>query len=52
MTTRSDEPVRNLSRGMAQRIGICRAVLHGPSCCYWTSRARTSTRKPPQWRNP
>jgi heme exporter protein A len=30
MTTRSDEPVRNLSRGMAQRIGICRAVLHRP----------------------
>jgi heme exporter protein A len=30
MTSRSDEPVRNLSRGMAQRIGICRAVLHRP----------------------
>jgi heme exporter protein A len=30
MTTRSDEPVGNLSRGMAQRIGICRAVLHRP----------------------
>jgi ABC-type multidrug transport system ATPase subunit len=30
MTTRADEPVRNLSRGMAQRIGICRAVLHRP----------------------
>jgi heme exporter protein A len=30
MTARADEPVRNLSRGMAQRIGICRAVLHRP----------------------
>jgi heme exporter protein A len=30
MTARADEPVRTLSRGMAQRIGICRAVLHRP----------------------
>jgi heme exporter protein A len=30
MTARADEPVRNLSRGMAQRIGICRATLHRP----------------------
>jgi heme exporter protein A len=30
MTARADEPVRNLSRGMAQRIGICRAALHRP----------------------
>ncbi|MGH2978289.1 MAG: ABC transporter ATP-binding protein [Solirubrobacterales bacterium] len=30
MTARADEPVRYLSRGMAQRIGICRAVLHRP----------------------
>jgi heme exporter protein A len=30
MAARADEPVRNLSRGMAQRIGICRAVLHRP----------------------
>jgi ABC-type multidrug transport system ATPase subunit len=30
MTARADEPVRNLSRGMAQRIAICRAVLHHP----------------------
>jgi heme exporter protein A len=30
MTARADEPVRNLSRGMAQRIAICRAVLHAP----------------------
>jgi heme exporter protein A len=30
MARRADEPVRNLSRGMAQRVAVCRAVLHGP----------------------
>ena len=25
-----DEPIRLLSRGMVQRIAVCRAVLHGP----------------------
>jgi heme exporter protein A len=30
MTTRADEPVRNLSRGMSQRVAVCRAVLHRP----------------------
>jgi heme exporter protein A len=30
MGGRADEPVRNLSRGMAQRVSACRAVLHDP----------------------
>jgi heme exporter protein A len=30
MARRADEPVWNLSRGMAQRVAVCRAVLHGP----------------------
>ena len=30
MARRADEPVASLSRGMAQRVAICRAVLHSP----------------------
>jgi heme exporter protein A len=30
MSRRADEPVQNLSQGMAQRIAVCRAVLHDP----------------------
>ena len=30
MSLRADEPLRLLSRGMTQRIAVCRAVLHEP----------------------
>jgi heme exporter protein A len=31
MRSRADEPVRLLSRGMVQRLAVCRTVLHAPS---------------------
>jgi heme exporter protein A len=30
MERRGDEPVRLLSRGMVQRVAVCRAILHSP----------------------
>jgi heme exporter protein A len=30
MARRAEEPIWNLSRGMAQRVAVCRAVLHRP----------------------
>ena len=49
MGARAEEPVRLLSRGMVQRLAVCRAVLHRPSCCCSTSRGRTSTPRPASW---
>jgi ABC-type nitrate/sulfonate/bicarbonate transport system ATPase subunit len=38
-----DRPVDRLSGGQQQRVALARAIVHGPRCCWSTSRRRSST---------
>ena len=40
MAARADEPLRTLSRGMVQRLAVCRAVLTGPAAAVDAGRIR------------
>ena len=46
LSDRANEPVGSLSRGMAQRVAICRALVHDRNCSWRMSRSRGWMRRP------